>query len=379
MGRRKSSFRKKFNSRWLRWRASKAAVTAAPFLKKKLNFLGAGVALQDIAQTLLHVDDTLMERPLRDDQIDFIRTYCQINDGAAEPKYWEAPWRFRDEHFLLCDAWMLGHTGRLVDQDFRGVITGWGEAENWNRDRAALLGTAAHIEGIAIPIRPYKSYFHFFMDVAIPLTAYFESENKARGRHVLLHTSQPRQFARTTLAALARRYDCDMREIGAREKAICAQAVYFRRTQPCRDWFAVRPEIIRALKSALAAQQNAQDNGAEKLYLRRGKEKLRNLSNGDALDALATAKGFKVFQPADDNFAEQIAHSAAARSILAVHGAALTNLIFAEPGAEVTEIFSADFCKSVYLSIAQMMGHTHRAIICAPGDYRQNFQVDSRP
>lgn len=378
MGRRKGALRRKLNVRWLRWSASRALVSAAPALKRRINFYGEGVALEDAADALLWRDETVIDRPLRPEQAVFVETRCGPNDGPADPGYWRAPWRFVDEHFLVKDAWMLGHTGRLVDGAGRGVITGWGAPENWNRDRATWLGSAAPIDAVAVPVRSFKSYFHFFMDVAVPLTAYFESGRAPDRPHVLVVAPNERPFVTATLAALAARYGASIRNLPAGQKVRCAEAVSFRRQSPCSDWFPITPATAAALRAALIAHVRPEtpEHLGPKLHLRRGREKLRNLENADALDALAEARGFRAFTPSSDNFAEQIIRAQAARAVLAVHGAALTNLIFAEPGARVVEIFSGDFCKSVYLALCQMLGHSHVGSVGGAGDYHQNFAAD---
>jgi capsular polysaccharide biosynthesis protein len=61
--------------------------------------------------------------------------------------------------------------------------------------------------------------------------------------------------------------------------------------------------------------------------------------------------------------------------IVAVHGAGLTNLLFARPGATVIEIFPENCIKSTYLWLARQMGLNYRALVGGPGDYRQAFQL----
>lgn len=378
MGRQKGALRRKLNIRWLRWRASRALVSAAPALRRHINFFGAGVGVEDVAERLALRDAFTVEKPLRDDQIDFIRTRCGANDGVFRPHYWEAPWTFVDEHFLLKDAVMLGHTGRLVDKELRGVVTGDGAPENWNRDRATWLSTAPPVEGVALPVRRFTSYFHFFFDVALPLVAYFESGQAPDRPHVLVTIENTRPFVRTTLDAITARYGARTRRLGGHEKARCEAAIVLRRATPCSDWFPARPETAAALKALLLAHLAPPPLGdaAERVYLRRGREKLRNLENADAVDAIAARCGYAAFQPVGENFAEQIQRMDAARRLLAVHGAGLTNLLFARPGLDVVEIFSADFCKSVFLALCQMLGHEHHAVISGAGDYRQNFSAD---
>jgi capsular polysaccharide biosynthesis protein len=59
-----------------------------------------------------------------------------------------------------------------------------------------------------------------------------------------------------------------------------------------------------------------------------------------------------------------------------VHGAALTNLLFCEPGARIIELFPSDRIKSVYLALASRLDLDYHPIIGSPGDLREAFRVD---
>ncbi len=64
-----------------------------------------------------------------------------------------------------------------------------------------------------------------------------------------------------------------------------------------------------------------------------------------------------------------------AEIIVAAHGAGLTNLLFARPGATVLELFPEDCVKSSYLWLATRMGLNYRAVLGEPGQSKQAFSI----
>ena len=71
----------------------------------------------------------------------------------------------------------------------------------------------------------------------------------------------------------------------------------------------------------------------------------------DELRARLTARGFTVVDPGTLSVQEQIDHFAAARVIVAPHGAALTNLSFCRPGVRLLELFAPGYLNPGYWSI----------------------------
>ncbi|MEL6281126.1 MAG: glycosyltransferase family 61 protein [Pseudomonadota bacterium] len=366
------------NARTLRWAASKAVVAAAPALKRVTNFYGAGVAVADAAERMIYANDRLYETPLRAEQTDFIRDYCQSNDLGFSEAYWQTPWRFSLEQFELRDATFLGHTGRLIDRDLRGVVTEWGEADSINRDKISVLRQGPALEAVALPVPRFNNNFHFLIDAATPIIDYFESGAALGGPHVILTAANQKTFATETLAALSAHYGAELRMVAPNEKVLCSQAVFYRRRRPASAWFPVTRETADKLREILLAHFGRTADPARRrlLYLRRGQEKLRNLTNTAEMDALMARHDFEAFQPAASNFADQVSLCAEAQTIVAVHGAALANILFAPPGTRVVEVFGRKGCKSGYLSICHRLGLEHVISIGGEDDGDQNFAAD---
>lgn len=87
----------------------------------------------------------------------------------------------------------------------------------------------------------------------------------------------------------------------------------------------------------------------EKIYVTRGTTpNTRRMVQEDAVRALLEKRGFTCVDPGALSVQEQIDHFAAARVIVAPHGAALTNLAFCRDGVRVLELFAPGYTVHCY-------------------------------
>lgn len=106
----------------------------------------------------------------------------------------------------------------------------------------------------------------------------------------------------------------------------------------------------------------------ERLYITRGTTKrTRRMDHEDAVVEMLARHGFVRFDPGTVSVQEQIDHFAAARVIVAPHGAALTNLNFCRPGVRVLELFAADYINPAYWSIVENIEDTTYRYLVASG------------
>jgi hypothetical protein len=110
------------------------------------------------------------------------------------------------------------------------------------------------------------------------------------------------------------------------------------------------PETTTWLREHLPPRQLA--GRPERLYVTRGTTRhTRRMEHEEAVFASLSRRGFVRFDPGSVSVQEQIDHFAAARVIVAPHGAALTNLNFCRPGVRVLELFAPGYLNPGYWSI----------------------------
>jgi capsular polysaccharide biosynthesis protein len=102
-----------------------------------------------------------------------------------------------------------------------------------------------------------------------------------------------------------------------------------------------------------------------RLYVTRGHEQhTRRVINEDEVLALLTSRGFTPVDPAAMTVAEQVEAFSGADAVVAPHGAALANLVFASPGTRVVELFAPDYVNTCYFELAsQVPGLTYRYLV----------------
>ena len=107
------------------------------------------------------------------------------------------------------------------------------------------------------------------------------------------------------------------------------------------------------------------------IYITRKDAGHRQIRNEAALLDLLDAHGFLRVVAGELSFQQQVELFSRARGIVAVHGAGLTNMLWAAPGCTILE-FQPDQLGDVgYRFLAQICGHDHSAILCHPFDHPQ--------
>jgi capsular polysaccharide biosynthesis protein len=109
------------------------------------------------------------------------------------------------------------------------------------------------------------------------------------------------------------------------------------------------------------------DDKPRRLYVTRGhRPNTRRLVEEPELWPALEKRGFVRLDPGTMSVRDQIDHFAAAEAIIGVHGAALTNLVFARPGVRVLELFAPAYLKHCFWSITESIpGAEYRYLVGA--------------
>ena len=106
---------------------------------------------------------------------------------------------------------------------------------------------------------------------------------------------------------------------------------------------------------------------ATRLYVGRGDSPSRRLLNEADLLRVLEPAGFVSVTMGGRSVPEQVALFAHAKVVVALHGAALTNIVFCEPRTRLVEIFTPGRGTSAYGIVAGALGMPYAEILADPG------------
>jgi capsular polysaccharide biosynthesis protein len=108
--------------------------------------------------------------------------------------------------------------------------------------------------------------------------------------------------------------------------------------------------------------------GPRWIYVSRQRSGTRRIENGADVERRLAFAGFATVHPEDHGVAEQARLFRGARLIVAPHGSGLSNIVFAEPGARLLELFPPDWTtQSHYRVLAAQAGVHHAALVGESG------------
>jgi len=123
----------------------------------------------------------------------------------------------------------------------------------------------------------------------------------------------------------------------------------------------VDPDAVRIVCNALGTQP-AGDRSGPPLYLSRADATARSVPNETDLEAALAEQGFQIVRPSQLGLADQIRLLSGARAVVGLHGAALTNLIWAPTGIPVLELHPWPAFNDCYGRLALTCGLDYRAL-----------------
>lgn len=93
-----------------------------------------------------------------------------------------------------------------------------------------------------------------------------------------------------------------------------------------------------------------------RLYVQRGNVKWRRLINEAEIQALLAQYGFESVAMDGKTVQEQVSLFSSAEAVVALHGAALTNLLFVAPGTKVVELLPYGYSNNCFYTLASHAG-----------------------
>jgi Glycosyltransferase 61 len=280
---------------------------------------------------------------------------------------------FRRQVAIVPNCTVFAHDGAV--RAARGALIEVHEREIPPRSSAApkRLTTRMFQHGLVTWLDGTQDYFRLFASL-LPLIGYLQREHRPdRPLTVLVPANGPR-FQQQICAAIEASYRgvrFEGLEIG--ERAEVRQYLWLYHGSENTEWLPIDAKGGAALARLLWRHYGMDPpRGRERLFVSQSVLKQPRLINLPELEEIAAARGFQCFEAHDGNHEEQLRRFGEADIIVAVHGPALANLMFARPGTTVLELFPETGVKSRFLWLATRMGLNYRALL-GSADAKQAF------
>ncbi len=229
----------------------------------------------------------------------------------------------------------------------------------YRRGTALLLGAANG-----------DNYYHWLLD-SLPRWKLLQAANFPDYDFVLLQGRSSR-FQDETLDRLnipaAKRLRCSKNFVHQFERLVVPAMPF--PVQEVPDWACA---WVRSLFPERAS-------GPEKIYLSRRGAARRRFVNEPELQKALEERGFVSVQPETLTVAEQAKLLSSVRCVVAPHGAALANLVFAPPGTVLLELFDPQYRHRNYANLAAACGHHYLSLdgqaTNDAGEQRLEYAVD---
>ena len=163
--------------------------------------------------------------------------------------------------------------------------------------------------------------------------------------------------------------------IGIAEDRLCRVPAYFE-VHCERLWFATHlgdseqcvtaPDIASEVRNAFCNHfaVSSACSSPERIFVSRASVTHRRLANEDALRPVLDRYGFTIISPEEFPVKEQVSMFANAKLVVGSFGAALTNIMFAPPGATLIDLQDQIHAPRIWFwKLANIYGHRYRTIV----------------
>jgi capsular polysaccharide biosynthesis protein len=199
-------------------------------------------------------------------------------------------------------------------------------------------------------------YFHWMLEVLPRLELLRKANFSLSNFDAFIFSTSTRSFQRQTLSLIGipeeKIIDCppDM-VIQAEEMVIPSQLTGHQMRTGFREWIL---DYLNGLIGDPNIEQSQCQNS--RIYIRRGKAKIRRIINEEAVIHKLKHYGFVPVSLENYSVAEQKHIMASAEAVVAPHGSGLTNLVFCKPGTKVIELFPVDLLAPEYPRLSLLKG-----------------------
>jgi capsular polysaccharide biosynthesis protein len=260
---------------------------------------------------------------------------------------------------VIGDVSLVATADDIVAGDVQGLTGVKEPANHWRlqrwryRPRVELSGRAAVLAAPA-----GANYYHWMLESLPRLQLLEWAGHEVSSLDWFLLNEEQHRFHAESLELLkipaGKRHGCLRAKVYECERLVMPFMPNHRKAFPAWVGSFLRQRLLPAA---------APMPGGQRLFISRRGANRRKLLNEAEIDTVLGRAGFKVVCLEDMSVAEQLGLFAAASIIVAIHGAALTNLVFAAPGTEVIELVAPTYINHCYQRVAQTMGLSYQEVV----------------
>lgn len=382
MARHHSALHRKFDLKPIAFRVMKTLTGSHPTLRNAVSFFPdfgwPDPAKVDLREDSIHSFNLTQERYSRQrafvglHDVDVMNPHCRFRDADSAHRVIA----------LITDVLIPGHTMTPVDPATgRQIAFDTTADSNWHFAFPAPAAFHTHqVEGIAAAIPPYKHYGHLLTDVLMPLVYALYRNALAPGETLTLVTAR-------SVNPLVQSFIEGLQRIGlpvshvklAPWERVRTRRYLYARSHCCNaERVFSTPEALDYARSIFQAayRERALPEAASRIYLTRGQTRLRQVEGEARLIEGLRERGFKIVEASWSNHHEQIHWFSEAKTVMAVHGAGLANILWARRQPLLIELMAQNARKSTGLHWAAEVGADYEPVTGEPEGPRQAFSID---
>ena len=271
---------------------------------------------------------------------------------------------------------VLGNTGKVIDERNGYLLRSRLEplAVEVNDFRLETTRAVAQEPGNYVHLMGEHSghahFFHFLFDRLPRLFYLLERFSLGRESLAILVNEKPAAFQRDIFGFVQARYpNVAFREVPRGERWSVPHLYMIDDYQSTtRATFLARSTLDFMRSLVFEGYGIRPARAHRRIYINRGDARKRRLRNEAELWPLFAAKEFESVSAGALSFRDQVLLFSQAAAIAGPHGAGLSHILFAVPGAQVLEIFPADKAFDVdYFYLTKAMGGTYDAVVGSSG------------
>ncbi len=382
MARHHSALHRTFDPKPIAFKVMKGLTGSHPGLRKAMSFFPdfgwPDAAKVDLREDSIRAFNLAQERYRRQRafvascDVDVMNPHCRFTDPDSAHRVIA----------LIADVLIPGHTITAVNPDSgRQIAYDTTADSNWHFSYPAPAALRTRrVGGVVAAIPPYKHYGHLLTDVLMPLAYGLQRGVLAPGETLTIVTAR-------SVNPLVQSFLEGLRRIGlpvnhlklAPWERVRAERYLYARSHCCNlERVFATPEALEYARSIFqAAYADRRLPEAERrIYLTRGETRLRRVEGEAELIEGLRGRGFRIVEASWSNHHEQIHWFGEAKTVMAVHGAGLANILWARREPLLIELMAQNARKSTGLHWAAEVGADYEPVTGGPEGPRQAFSID---